>query len=101
MRIVEPGMAAAARRVPLEKPPSDAVMARMKRQQAIERQRIGSKIKMARTEAGLSLRQMQVRSDVSANHLSELERGLRAATVDVLVQIAFSLNTTLAALVSE
>jgi transcriptional regulator with XRE-family HTH domain len=38
---------------------------------------------------------------VSANHLSELERGLRAATVDVLVQIAFSLNTTLATLVSE
>jgi hypothetical protein len=101
MRIVESGMAAAARRLPLEKPPSDAIMARMKRQQAIERQRIGAKIKMARTEAGLSLRQLQVRSDVSANHLSELERGLRAATVDVLVQIAFSLNMTLATLVSE
>jgi hypothetical protein len=95
----ETGMA--ARRVPLEKPPTDAAVARMKRQQVLERQRIGAKIKQARTEAGLTLRQMQVRSDVSANHLSELERGLRAATVDVLVQIACALNTTIAALVSE
>lgn len=90
-----------ARRVPLEKPPSEADEARMKRQQVIERKRIGANIKKARTEAGLSLRQMQHRSSVHANYLSELERGLRAATVDVLVQIAFHLNTTISALVSE
>ena len=58
-------------------------------------------IKRARTEAGLSLRQMEAISDVSSNHLSELERGLRAPTTDILVQIAFSLNMTLSALVSE
>lgn len=94
-------MAAAARRVPLEKPPSDATEARMKRQQAIERKRIGANIKKARSEAKLSLRQLQHRSGVHANYLSELERGLRAGTVDVLVQIAFHLDTTIAALVSE
>jgi ribosome-binding protein aMBF1 (putative translation factor) len=93
--------AAAARRVHLETPPSDAVEAEMKRQQLIERKRIGANIKKARAEAGLSLRQMQQRSSVHANYLSELERGLRAATVDVLVQIAFHLNTTISALVSE
>ena len=92
---------AAARRVQIEKPPTDAAKARMKRMQAFERQRVGAKIKQARTEAGWTLRQMEARSDVSANHLSELERGLRAATVDMLVQIAFALNTTLAKLVSE
>jgi hypothetical protein len=50
-----PGMAAAAaRRVPLTKPPSTAAVARMKRKQAIERERIGANIKKARTEAGLT-----------------------------------------------
>jgi hypothetical protein len=101
MRTQIQDMAAAARRVPLETPPSDAVEAEMKRQQLIERKRIGTNIKKARAEAGLSLRQMQQRSGVHANYLSELERGLRAATVDVLVQIAFHLDTTISALVSE
>jgi ribosome-binding protein aMBF1 (putative translation factor) len=101
MMDLSPGMAAAARRVPLEKPPTVAVEAKVKRQQLIERQRIGANIKKARTEAGLSLRQMQQRSGVHANYMSELERGLRAGTVDALVQIAFYLNTTIAALVSE
>jgi transcriptional regulator with XRE-family HTH domain len=62
---------------------------------------IGSNLKKARTAAGLSLRQMQTKSDVSANYLSELERGLRGATVDVLVQLAYHLDTTLADLISE
>jgi ribosome-binding protein aMBF1 (putative translation factor) len=91
----------AARRIPLEKPPTAAVDATVRHQQTVMRQRIGSNIKKARTEAGLSLRQMQMRSDVSANYLSGLERGLHSASVDVLVQIAFHLGTTLADLISE
>jgi transcriptional regulator with XRE-family HTH domain len=85
----------------LEQPPSSAVNAKVKRQQAALRLRIGANIKKARAEAGFSLRQMQIRCDISANYLSGLERGLHAASVDVLVQIAFHLNTTVAALISE
>lgn len=65
------------------------------------RKLIGINLKAARQSAGLSLRALQMRSDISANYLSELERGLRAATVDVLVQAAFHLNTTVIALISK
>jgi DNA-binding XRE family transcriptional regulator len=93
-----PGMA--ARRIPLEKPPTKVAAERVARQQAEMRERIGANLKRVRAEAGLSLRQMQMRSDVSANYLSELERGKRGATVDVLVQIAFHMQTTVADLIS-
>jgi ribosome-binding protein aMBF1 (putative translation factor) len=90
----------AARRVPLEQPPSKSDAAKVLRQQKELRERVGINLKAARTAAGLSLRAMQMRSDISANYLSELERGLRGATLDVLVQAAFHLNTTVADLIS-
>jgi hypothetical protein len=91
----------AARRIPLEQPPSSAANAEVKRQQTALRLLIGANIKKVRAEAGLSLRALQLRCDISANYLSGLERGLHAASVDVLVQIAFHLNTTVADLISE
>ena len=91
----------AARRIPLEKPPSKSDKAKVEHQQAVIRKRIGANLRKARNEANLSLRQMQIKSNVSANYLSELERGLRGGTVDLLVQIAFYLDTTLADLIAE
>jgi len=51
MRTHKLDMAAAVRRVPLEKPPTVADEAKVKRQKAIEIQRIGGNIKRARNEA--------------------------------------------------
>jgi hypothetical protein len=94
-----PPLTPPARRVPLEPQATASDEARMHEQQLVERQRIGANIKAVRRAAGLSLRQMQYRSGVHANYLSELERGRRAATVDALVQIAWYLDTSIAALV--
>ena len=64
--------------------------------------RVGRNIKAARATAGLTLRQAEVRCNVSANYLSELERGIpgRRACI-ILVQVAAGLGTTVAALISE
>jgi phage protein D len=91
----------AARRVPLEKPPTQAEAAKVDRLKVEMKLRIGRNIKAARTAAGLTLRQAEVRCNVSANYLSELERGMPDVSVSVLVQVATGLGTTVAALVSE
>jgi len=91
----------AARRVILPPPPTKAEAAKVAQRQAAMRGRIGVNLKAARTRSGLSLRALEARSNISANYLSGLERGLHAATVDVLVQVAFYLDTTVADLISE
>jgi hypothetical protein len=91
----------AARRTPLPAPPTKVEAAKIERQQAEARRRIGINLKAARARTGLSLRALEIRSGVSANHLSALERGIRNVTVDVLVQIAFHLDTSLADLVTK
>jgi transcriptional regulator with XRE-family HTH domain len=73
----------------------------IKAKQMAERARIGASIKNARTQAGLSLRDLELVAHVGANHLSEVERGLRSATVDCLVLIAIGLSTTVSQLVEE
>jgi|HubBroStandDraft_5_1064220.scaffolds.fasta_scaffold1805230_1 transcriptional regulator with XRE-family HTH domain len=75
------------------------VPAATKAKQLAERVRIGANIKNARAQAGLSLRDLERLAHVGANHLSEVERGLRSATVDSLVLIAIGLSTTLSRLV--
>ena len=77
------------------------VPAAAKAKQLAERVRIGTNIKNARAQAGLSLRDLEQLAHVGANHLSEVERGLRSATVDSLVLIAIGLSTTIARLVGE
>jgi len=72
-----------------------------KAKQMAERVRIGANIKNARTHANLSLRELERRAHVGANHLSEVERGLRSATIDTLVLIALGLSTTVSRLVGK
>jgi plasmid maintenance system antidote protein VapI len=91
----------AARRIPLERPPSKADEAKVLREQTIARERIGALLLKLRTEAGLSLRQAGLRADVSANYLSEAERGKRSVTIDFLVRMAYHLGTTPAAFLSS
>ena len=76
------------------------VAAAAKAKQMAERARIGANIKHARAQAGLSLRDLEQLAHVIANHLSELERGLRSASVDCLVLIALGLSTTVSRLVA-
>lgn len=91
----------AARRVPLAKPPTAADEARVERQQAVWRTRIGAKIRAARQEAGLSQQQLCMRANMSQNYLSECERGLRGLTVDSLVRLGHFLGKTPADFLSD
>jgi ribosome-binding protein aMBF1 (putative translation factor) len=76
---VDTGMAAAAaRRVPLERPPTGADEAKVERQQNLLKKRIGDHVKKLREQAGLSQRQLGMRADISPNYLSNVERGGRA-----------------------
>jgi transcriptional regulator with XRE-family HTH domain len=84
----------AARPIPLERPPSKTDEAKVLREQSVARERIGALLLKLRTEAGLSLRQVGLRADVSANYLSEAERGKRSVTIDFLVRMAYHLGTT-------
>ena len=83
----------AARRIPLETPPSKTDDAKVKQQQQDMRKRVGAHLKKLRTEASLSLRQLGMRADISANYLSDVERGLSAVTTDFLVRVAYHLGT--------
>jgi hypothetical protein len=67
----------------------------------IEIRRIGRNIKRLRKSTSLSLRDVHRLAGINPTYLSQLERGLRAASVDTLVQISIVLNTTLAELVAE
>jgi DNA-binding XRE family transcriptional regulator len=82
----------AARRIPLQKPPTAADVAQLERKQAAMRKRIGAHLKRLRTEAGLSLRQLSMRADVSPSYLSDLERGQHAPTSDLVVRLAHYLS---------
>jgi plasmid maintenance system antidote protein VapI len=94
MRTSEPDMAAAARRVPLEKPPTKADEAKLLRAQAVMRGRIARHIKRLRLEAGLSLRALALRADVSSGYLSQVERAQRSVTIDLLVRLSHHLNAS-------
>jgi ribosome-binding protein aMBF1 (putative translation factor) len=91
----------AARRIPLERPPSKTDDAKVLRQQAEARERIGAHIKRLRGEAGLSLRQLSMRADVSPTYLSQAERAKRGVTVDFLVRIAYHLGAPVSIFLSE
>jgi DNA-binding XRE family transcriptional regulator len=100
---LEPGMAvaAAARRTPLERPPTASDEAKVGRLQKVMKARLGARLKHLREEAGLSQRALGMRANVSANYISQTEQGKRAVTIDFLVRVAHHLNTSPAALLSE
>ena len=93
--------AMAARRVPLEKPPTAAEEVEIEREQTAMRLRLGTHIKRLRIESGLSLRAFAMRANVSPSYLSEIERGLRGVTVDLLVRMAIGLDVSLETLFEE
>jgi len=86
--------ALAARRVPLETPPSDAEERRVERMQVEVRKRIGARVHRLRTEAGLSFRALGMRVNLSPTYLSEIEQGLRAPTSDALVRLGHFMNVS-------
>ena len=58
------------------------------------KQDLGSRIRRARKERDLTLKNLETRSGVSATHLSEIERGLTSPTLHVLARIAAALGRT-------
>ncbi len=92
---------AAARRIPLETPPTLAEEKHLERQQGLIRTRIGERLHALRTEAGLSQRALAMKSNITSGYLSELERGMRSPTTDLLVRLGYSLNVTPASFLDE
>lgn len=62
---------------------------------------IGERIKRVRREKGLTLREVESRSAVSAAHLSEIERGVTSPTMGSLVRIARALAKSTAYFLEE
>jgi ribosome-binding protein aMBF1 (putative translation factor) len=83
-----------ARRIPLEKSPSELEEKKVERLQAAVRQQIGARIKSIRLEADLSLRALAMKSNMSPTYLSEVERGLRSPTSDLLVRLSYFMNVS-------
>ena len=99
MMDIHPGMA--ARRIPLEKPPSKSDDTKVFRQQAVMRQRVAGHLRRLRADAGLSIRALAMRADISAGYLSEVEHAKRSVTTDLLVRLAYHLNVDPASLLSN
>src|SRR5580765_4777324 len=60
---------------------------------------LGRRIKMLRIERGLTLKDLEERGDISATHVSEIERGKASPTVGALGRIARALGVRPATLV--
>ena len=80
-----------ARRIPIEKPPSKAAEADLKRQRDAFRARVGQNLRDARLQAGLSQVQLGLRADVSSTYVGQTELGRRGVTIDYLMRIAYYL----------
>jgi transcriptional regulator with XRE-family HTH domain len=65
------------------------------------RQRIGARIKELRTAAQVSLRALEIKSSISSGYLSELERGIRSPTSDMLVRLGHVLGVSPASFLSD
>jgi transcriptional regulator with XRE-family HTH domain len=66
-----------------------------------ERNQIGSRIKQFRLAKSLTLKDIEVRANVSATHVSEIERGMTSPTVGALAKIAEAMGTDLAYFVEK
>ena len=62
---------------------------------------IGDTIRRIRTEQGKTLRQVADKQYMSFNYLSEIERGNKTASPDILEAIARGLKITTAELIGE
>jgi transcriptional regulator with XRE-family HTH domain len=57
------------------------------------KQELGERIKRFRLERNLTLKEVEVKANVSATHVSEIERGMTSPTVGALAKIARALGT--------
>lgn len=55
----------------------------------------GKRIQYLRKTKGLTQEQFAVKLNISDRHLGKIERGKGTASIDLLVEVAISLNTTL------
>jgi transcriptional regulator with XRE-family HTH domain len=61
--------------------------------------RTGRAVKLQRDMAGFSLRELAVRSGISASMISDIERGTKSPTVTTIVRIAQALGVSAATLI--
>jgi len=57
------------------------------------KQKLGARIKRFRLERNLTLKEVELKANVSATHVSEIERGMTSPTVGALAKIAKALGT--------
>jgi transcriptional regulator with XRE-family HTH domain len=58
------------------------------------REELGKRIKAARTEKGLTLKEVELLSGVSMTHTSQIERGMTSPTIGALEKLARALDKT-------
>lgn len=63
-------------------------------------QQLGNRIRTIRVSLGISQEELAFKSGISAAHLGQIERGLKAPTIVTINKIANALNTTLPILFS-
>ena len=63
-------------------------------------QQLGNRIRTIRTALGISQEELAFKSGISAAHLGQIERGLKAPTIVTIDKIAKALNITLPILFS-
>lgn len=63
-------------------------------------QQLGNRIRTIRTTLGISQEELAFKSGISAAHLGQIERGLKAPTIVTIDKIAKALNVTLPILFS-
>lgn len=62
---------------------------------------LGDTIRRIRTEQGKTLRELGKVSHVSLGHLSDVERGVKQASLEVIEEVANGLNLSAAELLKE
>lgn len=65
------------------------------------RHEIGDVMRDYRTERGMTLRQMSSKANIALSYLSELERGQKEASSEVLLSVATALNIPLSSFLAE
>ena len=65
------------------------------------RHEIGDVMRDYRTKRGMSLRQLSSKANIALSYLSELERGQKEASSEVLLSIATALGTPLSSFLTE
>ena len=67
----------------------------------VRKNEIGSRIKSFRLAKGLTLKDIELKAEVSATHVSEIERGMTSPTVGALSKIAKAMGTDVAYFVEK